>query len=363
VVSMSKNVTIYTIAEEAGISAATVSRYLTGSANVSEVNRKKIEKIIKKYNFRPNAIARNLANQETKTLGLVLPDVTAPFYGTVFLEIERVALEMGYSILLCNTMNDNIITNTNVEARYIDFLLEKQIDGLIMIGGHIDNLRADPGYLERVKNIIGRVPVVMINGEIRGLDCYHVRNNNEAGIYQLVDYLVSLNHEKIAFIGGYVDIQPTVRRIKYMQEALARHGIEFNKKWHIEDDFSIQAGKDSMEKLLKMEDRPTAVICVNDMVAVGALHTARRMGVKVPEEISIAGFDNTYLTKCVVPEITTVDLQPKRLGRIAVEILIGHLEGKKIQKETIVDTKLVIRDSCAMTRQVKIKKGFGLVTS
>ncbi|HZJ57058.1 MAG TPA: LacI family DNA-binding transcriptional regulator, partial [Clostridia bacterium] len=101
---MKKNVTIYTIAGEAGVSVATVSRFLTGKANVKESNREKIERIIKKYNFRPNAIARNLSNQETKTLGFIMPDVTAPFYGTVFLEAERVALEMGYSILLCNTM-------------------------------------------------------------------------------------------------------------------------------------------------------------------------------------------------------------------------------------------------------------------
>lgn len=347
---MSKNVTIYTIAEEAGISAATVSRYLTGSANVREANRKKIEKIIQKYDFKPNAIARNLANQETKTLGLVLPDVTAPFFGTVFLEVERVALEMGYSILLCNTMNDNVITNTNVEARSIEFLLEKQVDGLIITGGHIDNLRADPEYLDRIKKLIGRVPIVMINGEIRALDCYNIRTDSTIGINQLVDYLVSLNHEKIAFIGGYIDIQPTLRRLKAIQETMARHGIEFNNQWFIQDDFSVQAGKDSMEKLLQMEERPTAVICVNDMVAVGALHTATKMGVKVPEDISITGFDNTFLTKCVTPEITTVDLQPKKLGRTAVETIIGHLEGKAVPKETVIGTQLVMRNSCAIRK-------------
>lgn len=349
---MSKNVTIYTIAEEAGVSAATVSRYLTGSANVKESNRRKIEEIIKKYNYRPNALARNLSNQETKTLGLVVPDVSAPFYSTVLLEAERVALEMGYSILLCNTMNDNIITNTNVEMRYIEFLLSKQVDGLIIMGGHIDNLRTAPEYLDRLSNIIGRVPVVMINGEIEGLDCYRIKTDSNIGIEQLVDYLVSLNHEKIAFIGGYVDIQPTMRRLEAVRKSLAKHGIEFNSQWFIEDDFSVQAGKDSMEKLLNMKDRPTAVICVNDMVAVGALHTATKMGVKVPEEISITGFDNTFLTECVVPEITTVDLYPKKLARTAVEVMIGHLEGNEVEKDIVIDSQLVIRDSCAVREKI-----------
>jgi DNA-binding LacI/PurR family transcriptional regulator len=106
-----------------------------------------------------------------------------------------------------------------------------------------------------------------------------------------------------------------------------------------------------MEKLLKMNDRPTAVICVNDMVAVGALHTAMKMGVKVPEEMSIAGFDNTYLTECVVPEITTVDLQPKKLAKTAIETMIKHLEGDMTdKKEIIIKTQLVLRDSCSIAR-------------
>ncbi|NLJ65977.1 MAG: LacI family transcriptional regulator [Clostridiales bacterium] len=346
---MKKNITIYTIAEEAGVSAATVSRFLTGKAKVNESKRRKIDEIIKKYNYRPNAVARNLSNQVTKTLGFIMPDVTAPFYGTVFLEAERVALEMGYSILLCNTMNDNVLTNTNVEMNYIDFILEKQVDGLIIMGGHIDNLRTAPEYLERINTLTNQIPLVMINGEIRGLDCYNITSDSQAGINQLVDYLVSLNHEKIAFIGGYMDIQPTMRRLQIIQESLGRHGIGFNDKWFIEDDFSVQAGKDSMEKLLRMSDRPTAVICVNDMVAVGALHTATKMGVKVPEEMSIAGFDNTYLTECVVPEITTVDLQPKKLANTAIETMIKHLEGNMTdKKEIMIKTQLVLRDSCSM---------------
>ncbi|HHY81874.1 MAG TPA: LacI family transcriptional regulator [Clostridiales bacterium] len=343
---MGRNITIYTIAEEAGVSVATVSRYLTGNANVKEKNRQKIEKVIEKYNYRPNSIARNLSNQETKTIGILLPDVTAPFFGMVFLEAERVAFEMGYSLLLGNTMNDNVITNTNVERSYIEFLLENQVDGLIILGGHIDNLHTDPEYFNRIKALIGRVPVVMVNGEIKGLDCYNIRTDDTKGINQMVDYLVSLNHEKIAFIGGYMDIQPTMRRLKTMWSAMAKYGIQFNPDWFIEDDFSVQAGKDSMEKLLQMKERPTAVICVNDLVAVGALHTAVRMGLKVPEDISIVGFDNTYLTEWVMPEITSVDIQPKQLGRMAVEVMIGHLEGREVPKDIVFDSQLVIRDSC-----------------
>ncbi|HZJ56737.1 MAG TPA: substrate-binding domain-containing protein, partial [Clostridia bacterium] len=251
-------------------------------------------------------------------------------------------------ILLCNTMNDNIITNTNVEMNYIDFILEKQVDGLIIMGGHIDNHFIAPEYLERINTLTEQIPVVMINGEIRGLDCYNIRNDSSIGINQLVDYLVSLNHKKIAFIGGYTDIQPTMRRLKIIKESLNRYGIGFNGEWFIEDDFSVQAGKDSMEKLLYMKDKPTAVICVNDMVAVGALHTATKMGVKVPDHISIAGFDNTYLTECVVPEITTVDLRPKRLARTAVETMVGHLEGVRVDKEITIKTQLVLRDSCSI---------------
>lgn len=343
---MSKNITIYTIATEAGVSVSTVSRYLTGNANVSEDKRRKIEEIIEKYDFRPNAIARNLSNQETKMLGFILPDVSSPFFGTTFIEAERRALELGYTILLCNTMNDNINNPTHMEIRYIEFLLEKQIDGLIMLGGHIDNTQMDPVYTERISNLLKNTPVVVINGEIEGLDSFSIRTNDTIGIEALVNYLVSLKHERIGFVGGISNIQPTSRRLQAMKQCLARHDIKFKEQWFIENDFSIEAGKQCLEELLQRGDDLTAVICVNDLVAIGVIYAAARVGLRIPEDLSVTGIDNIYLAEYMTPAITTIDLQPKKLGSLAVEMLVGYLQGEHTKKKVILDTQTVIRESC-----------------
>jgi len=343
---MGKNVTIYTIAKEAGVSASTVSRYLTGSANVNEDKRVRIQQVIDKYGFRPSAIARNLSTQETKMLGFIMPDVTSPFYGTVFIGAEKQAIEYGYTLVLCNTNNDNIVNNTRMELKYIETLLEKQVDGLIMIGGHIDDLNIQQSYVDKLSKLLEDIPTVMINGEINGLDCYKVKANESLGLHALINYLVSLKHKKIGFIGGISNIQPTLRRLNIIKEALAENNLEFNDDWFIEDDFSIDAGKKCLEQLLQMKEKPTAVVCVNDLVAIGFIYAAKQFGLKIPEDISVAGVDNIYLSRYTIPNITTVDLNPRELGSIAVDVLVKHLQNQSPKKETILDTKLVIRESC-----------------
>lgn len=344
---MGSKVTIYTIAREAGVSVSTVSRFLNGSANVSEEKRKRIEDIIKKYNFRPSAIARNLSNQETRMIGFILPDVTHPFYGTAFVEAEKRAMELGYTILLCNTMNDNMLNNTHMEERYIDIFSGKIVDGVIMMGGHINELQLDDHYIKKIKHLVNSVPVVMINGEIEDVDCYRIMTNDEMGIQSLINYFVSLKHEKIGFVGGILGIQPTNKRLEAVKNALKVHGIEFNEEWFIESGFDINSGVEAFEKMLQMSERPTAVICINDLVAIGVIHSAAKFGLNIPEDLSVAGFDNIYLTEYMIPRITTIDLNPKELGRRAVDLLVNELKGESSEKKKVVmETRLIIRDSC-----------------
>lgn len=344
---MGKKITIYTIAQEAGVSVSTVSRFLNGSANVSEEKRKKIDEVIKKYNYKPNAIARNLSNQETKMIGFILPDVTHPFYGTAFVEAEKRAMELGYTILLCNTMNDNMLNNTHMEEKYIDILSSKMVDGVIMMGGHINELQFDVNYIKKIKHLVDSVPVVMINGEIEDVDCYKIMTNDEMGIQSLINYFVSLKHEKIGFVGGILGIQPTNKRLEAVKTALKVHGIDFNDEWFIETGFDINSGIEAFERLLQMSERPTAVVCINDLVAIGIIHSAEKFGLSIPEDLSVTGFDNIYLTEYVIPRITTVDLNPKELGRRAVDLLVSELRGERPEKKKVVmDTRLIIRDSC-----------------
>lgn len=344
---MNGKVTIYTVAQEAGVSPSTVSRFLTGKAAVGEEKRERIAAAIQKYKFTPNAVARKLTNTQTKTLGFILPDVTHPFYGTAFLEAERCALKNGYTILLFNTLNDNMVNPNKIETRYINMIMEQPIDGLIMMGGHIHDSSLEPAYYERLKLLTEQIPVVMMSDDISPLlNCYRISVREEEGVQALVNYLVTLKHENIGIVGGIPGIQPTDKRLANIKTALASHGLAYHPEWYIDGDFSIESGREGLEQILQLRERPTAVICMNDLVAIGAIHAAARSGLRVPGDISIAGFDNIYLTEYITPAITSIDLNPKGLGERAVSILVDALGGEKPPRETVLGTRLVIRDSC-----------------
>lgn len=348
---MSGKVTIYTVAEEAGVSPSTVSRYLTGKAKVKEEKRKKIADAIQKYNFKPNAVARKLTNQQTKTLGFIMPDVTHPFFGTAFLEAERQALESGYTILLFNTLNDNMVNPNAIEMKYIDLIMQHPIDGLIIMGGHVDDSDPDPVYFNRLKMLTEQLPVVMINDDINALNCARILVDEEEGIHALVNYLASLHHRSIGVIGGIPGIHPTDKRLQMIQAALISNHLKYHPEWYMGGDFSIDCGKQAMEYILQQRERPTAIICLNDLVAIGAINAAFRNGLRVPEDISIAGIDNIYLTEYITPSITSIDLNPKRLGQAAVSLMADILQGKSAPKKTVLGTRLVIRNSC--TRNIR----------
>lgn len=341
-----KNITIYDIAEEAQVSPSTVSRVLTGSANVSRVKKDKIEKLISKYNFQPNALARSLIKKETKTIGFILPDITNPFFSTVFLEAEKQALNMGYTMILCNSMNDNILNVTNIESLYLKTLSEKQVDGIIFMGGRINESKTNEEYAKEINEILQKIPIVMINGKMTGVDCIKVRTNEKEGIHNLVKYLHELGHQKIGFIGGIKGITSADDKIKAFTKAIDQFGITCKKEWIINSCFSIEDGYASMEQLLKNDDLPTAIMAVNDFVAIGAIRAAETNGKKVPEDISITGFDGVYLTDIIRPKITTVSQNCAVLGATAMDVMLAILRGKKYKKETIIKSNLLIKDSC-----------------
>ena len=344
---MNKKVTIYTIAEEAGVSSATVSRYLTGKASISQGKKAKIEQAIEKYHFIPNQAARRLVTKQTKTLGFIMPDVTHPFYGSAFLEAEKTALFKGYTILLMNTLNDNLQTPKQIESQYIDMIYNQPVDGLLIMGGHIDDLELENSYHERLQALSERMPVVVVNNNIIDIQCHRVMVDEKPGIDALVDYLVALGHREIGILGGIDRIHPTAKRIMTIQRGLARHGLSFHAEWCQTGDFSIDFGKRALAKVMQGPDTPTALICLNDLVAIGAINAATKKGIRVPQDLSIAGIDNIYLTQYITPEVTTVDLQSASLGQMGVTALIDLLNNKAIPERTCLDTYLVKRNSCA----------------
>jgi LacI family transcriptional regulator/LacI family purine nucleotide synthesis repressor/LacI family repressor for deo operon, udp, cdd, tsx, nupC, and nupG len=338
-----ENKTIYDIAKEANVSPATVSRVLTGNAKVRPQTMRKIVEVIEKYNFRPNSLARSLLYKQSKMIGFILPDINHPFFSTLVQKSEAHALELGYTSFLCNTMN-----SSENESKYLESLIEKQVDGIIYLGGRINDTDTDEEYAEEMKNVMKRIPVVFVNGQMAGVDAHIVRTDEESGLIKLVELLINLNHKKIGFVGGQKGISSTEVKKNTFIKTIKSKGLEVKEEWILDGGFNIESGEEVAAQLLYLRERPTAVVCVNDLVAIGVIKVLTKFGLQVPENISVVGFDDVYLAKYYPPGITTVSQNYDLLGKTAINVLVDLINEKEAEKETIVPTSLVLRDSCKL---------------
>lgn len=322
------------------MSPATVSRVLTGNAKVRPETSKKIMKVIEKYNFRPNSLARSLLHKRSKMIGFVLPDINHPFFSTLVLKSEAYALKLGYTSFLCNSMGDH-----EIESKYLQNLIDKQVDGIIFLGGRINNPTLNPKYIKEMQETLKRIPMVFINGEIPGVDAHIIRTNEDQGIKKLIELLVGNGHTKIGLIGGLIDVSSTkLKRISFIN-ALNEWNVSVNTDWILDGDFTIESGEKNVEQLLLQEERPTAIVCVNDFVAIGVIKQLNKKGFKVPEDFSVVGFDDIYLANHFPPGITTVSQNYDELGETAVNTLVDLINGSQAEKEIIIPTNLVMRKS------------------
>ncbi len=339
---MSEKVTIYDIAREAEVSISTVSRILTGSAPVNPETKQKVESVLQKYNFRPNRVARNLSYQRSMMIGVILPDITNPFFSTLFAEMQRSAIAQDYSLLLFNAMNQ-----LELESEGLAFLSRHQIDGLIFLGGRVNEITPLPEYQHEMAKVAAQIPTVIVNGEMSDIDAVTVSTDEQSGIAQVVDYLSSLGHRHIALLGGSSHITVTRNRQQAFRTEMARLGLPVDEAWLITDGFSIESGEKTLEALLTCSEQPTAVIAINDLVALGILKAARRHHIDVPKLLSLVGFDDVYLASVSSPELTSVSHNYQALGRTVIETIVKRIQGEQTPPETLIDMQLVVRDSCA----------------
>lgn len=340
-----KDVTVYDIAKEAGVSVATVSRVLNDSAPVRAKTKEKVVAVMEKHNFQPNALARSLSKKKTKTIGFILPDITNPFFSEVYVKAEKAALDLEYSMFLSNAMNDY-----DIESLYLKTLVEKQVDGIIFMGGRVNDTKTKDKYAEEMKQVIKKTPVVIINGQMEGVDCYSVRTNEAKSILKSLNYLISLGHQEIALVGGISGINSTDIKFETFKKYKDELGLRTQPDWFIKSGYSIEAGYKAFDQLLASDNFPSAVIAVNDFVGIGIIEAAKENKVNIPEELSVIGFDNIYLTKIINPNLTSLSHNYDQLAKKAVAIIDGVNNNKKFEKEIILDTELVIRESCAAAK-------------
>lgn len=329
--------TIKDVAREAGVSYATVSRALNDHPEISEETKKRIVKIALEMGYRPNAIAQGLVKKETKTIGLIIPDITNPFFPEVAHGIEDAAVEAGYTVFLCNTN-----WNPEREERYFDDLIRKQVDGLI-IGPCSEQI----SHLEKV--IDSGIKTVFISRASNHPNTVSILINNLLGAQQAVEYLIQQGHKRIAFIGGREDISTTQERLQGYTQALNKNDLPVDESLIKIGSFKRDSGYFITNELLKLDDsnRPTAVFAANDLLALGVIQAVRESRLSIPKDVAVVGFDDIEFASLPEIQLTTV-FQPKYdMGRLAFSTLIelikggGYASGRKI----LLDPVLVVRQT------------------
>lgn len=341
----SKVITIYDIAKEAGVSAATVSRVLTKSANVRPEKKEKVMELVRKYNFKPNALAKGLADTKSKVIGILTADVRNPYYAELFVACEQAARKAGYSVLLFNTMGE-----LEMEKQMLERLQAQQVDAIIQMGGRVDDLISNMEYVELVNQVMASVPVV-VTGKLEGTQCSMVRIDSMAAMNLLMNHLVGLGHERIAFLGGRMDVLSTYEKILRYKLILKEHNLSYDPELVMEggydekDGYNEKCGYELMNRLFDKKIRVTAVIAVNDFAAAGIMRSILEHGLKIPQDISLVSFDNTYIADLMIPRLTSTDYDYEEFGKALVNRAIEEINGGERRQLITVTPSLVKRES------------------
>jgi DNA-binding LacI/PurR family transcriptional regulator len=332
--------TIYDVARLAGVSTATVSRALNGTAPVALPTRAAIDDAIAQLGYRPNPIARSLVTRSTQTIALLLPDITNPFYAELVNGIQQLMLERDQSMLLCTTNGD-----PEQEARYLRLLRAKHVDGAL-----VDGLGLAP---ERIAAFVeDGFPIVCLDRDIDFPTIPVVQVDNRLGARLATDHLVSLGHTRIAHVTG-ADAPISAERLAGYREALAAAGIEADPALVADGDFTEAGGHAAMRTLLESNARFTAVFCANDLSAMGALGSVLSSGRRVPHDLSLVGFDDVRLSPYTSPPLTTIHQPAAEMARYATELLLDLIRGSPpATMRRLFAPRLVVRGSTAPPRTI-----------
>lgn len=328
--------TIYDVAKAAGVSITTVSRVINNTGRISDKTRQKVMNVMNEMAYTPNVHAAALTGKRTNMIALVAPDISNPFYGELAKSIEERADELGFQMLICSTDYD-----PKKETKYFSVLKQKKVDGIIFATGieSHDSMSA----LEEIAS--EHIPIAMISQDKPLLPMDIVVIDDVRGGYEAAKHLLSLGHTNIACIIGDGSTTGEKNRIKGFRQAMKEAGVPIDESLIIQTRFYLESGKEEAGKLLD-RNAPTAIFAFNDVLACAAIQAARIRSIKVPDDLSIIGFDNTILAEMAAPPLTTIAQPIKEMGRSVIELLAEAIEGKRKAKQKIVlPPELVVRHS------------------
>lgn len=323
------------IAKSAGVSTSTVSHVINQTRYVSEDITERVQKAAKDLNYSPSALARSLKMNRTKTIGLLVTTSTNPFFGEVVKGVERRCYEQGYNLILCNTEGDEARMKASINT-----LLEKRVDGLLLLCSTLEGKHLD--VFDRYKDI----PTVVMDWGETHFPSDKIKDNSELGGYMAANHLLENGHKEIGCITGPLGRHQAQIRYAGFVRAMDEAGISINQQWIVPANFECDGGFNAFNTLYERGELPSAIFACNDMMAMGLINAANEKGIKVPEDLSVIGYDDVYISKFMVPALTTIH-QPKfRLGKTAVDTLLNRIEKREEQVLQVqLEPTLVVRHS------------------
>ncbi|SDM49791.1 LacI family DNA-binding transcriptional regulator [Sediminibacillus halophilus] len=324
--------TIHQVAKQAGVSVATVSRVLNGQNSVTAKTRIKVEDAIKKLNYEPSLLGRNLRNSESRLLLVLIPNISNPFYSEIINGIENTAIELGYNILLCETD-----TNAERENIYFDLVRKKMADGIISMDPAVNT--------DSLIRLAENHAIIQCSEYAVDSGIPYVTIDNAQAAYRAVKHLIKIGHQRIALINSDKKFLYARQRQLGYQKALEENdmGLEDSLIVHTKGlDFSY--GQQAMKKILMQKERPTAIFAVSDLLAIGALKEIHNQGLRVPEDIAIIGFDKIAFSNMTHPTLTTISQPMYEMGKAAADMLVKKIQGEEVES-LILEHELVIRES------------------
>ena len=321
--------TIYDVAEKAGVSIATVSKAVNNTGRISEETRNKVIKIMRELEYQPSSVAAALTGKQTFTIGVLVPDISNPFFADVARALENNAREMGYAIILCNT--DYQIER---EKDYLELLLKKQVDGII--------IATEPEDWKVYKNLQRKnVPHLMFSIDSPGFSSHVVTTDDIRGGYMAGRYLLDKGHSEIAVIAEQNRASGRMR-LEGFKQSLADEGIVLKDHYTLHAMSKIDEAKAAARKILSLENRPTAVFASTDLIASILINEARKLNVLIPQDLSIIGFDNTIYAEIADPGLTTIAQPISELAHYAIDQLLKLIKNPKIPQQRIMLSPMLV---------------------
>lgn len=329
--------TMKEVANEAQVSIATVSRVINKSGYVSPDLEERVQDAMKRLAYLPSSLARSLRMQETRTIGVLILRLDQSFFSTLAYAIEKSLFARDYRTLICSAEEDG-----DKERSYVDMLLRQRVDGVVIVPtGH---------SAQALQPLINAgTPIVMVDRDLKELNVSRVFTDNVGGAYLGMKHLLDLGHRRISVIGTPAYSEPMMDRVRGIEKAVADSGLKIAPEKFISDTMEqFEMGFLTAKKLLSAKTRPTAIFALTDVIASGVMHAAAQLNLKIPDDLSVMGFDNIPMSQFSIPALTTVSQPIYEMGQVAADLLLQTIVGDVNTPETItLDTELIIRQSTA----------------